>query len=157
MLYVKAIDGAIVAYPYSPTDLIRENPSTSFPVGGISTADLAVWNVFPVHFSAPPSIDSLTQKIVESPPLYDGLSWVQQWAVEALSQEEIDANTAQQASSVRAERDRLLTATDWIAIKAMETGALAEYSAVIEYRQALRDIPSQAGFPQDILWPSMGA
>ena len=58
---------------------------------------------------------------------------------------------------MRAERDRLLTATDWIAIKAMETGALAEYSAVIEYRQALRDIPSQAGFPQDILWPSMGA
>jgi hypothetical protein len=110
--------------------------------------------VFPVHFSAPPSIDSLTQKIVESQPLYDGLSWIQQWSIEALSQEEIDANAAQQAASVRAERDRLLTATDWIAIKAMETGALAEYSAVIEYRQALRDIPSQEGFPIIIVWPA---
>ena len=30
----------------------------------------------------------------------------------------------------------------------------AEYvAAVKEYRQALRDIPEQAGFPFDVVWP----
>ena len=84
MLYVKAIDNQIVAYPYSQTDLVRDNPSTSFPAGGISTADLAEWSVFPVHFADQPVVDPLAQRVVEIVPSFDGQSWIQQWAVEAL-------------------------------------------------------------------------
>ena len=149
MLFVKAINNVIAAYPYTQTDLIRDNPSTSFPAGGISTADLAEWNVFPVHFSNPPAVDQLTEKLVELSPLYDGTSWVQQWSVEPKSQEEIDAAHAQQASAVRDERNRRLAACDWTQL----ADAPVDDLAWATYRQALRDIPAQAGFPWTVVWP----
>ena len=53
------------------------------------------------------------------------------------------------SKEVRAKRNDLLSQTD--------TWGLADYPATAEqttYRQALRDIPSQAGFPTDITWPT---
>jgi len=118
MLFVKAINNVIAAYPYTQTDLIRDNPSTSFPVGGISTADLAEWNVFPVHFSNPPAFDHLTERLVELAPLYDGASWVQQWAVEQKSQIEIDAEAAQQAEQqAEARRQAYIAESDPVFFK----------------------------------------
>ena len=49
---------------------------------------------------------------------------------------------------VRATRDSLLEETDWLALADMTLSA--EMRA---YRQALRDIPKQAGFPNTIVWP----
>ena len=149
MLYVKAIDSQIVAYPYTQTDLIRDNPSTSFPSGGISPDSMAEWNVFPVHFADQPVVDPLAQRVVELAPMYDGQSWIQQWAVEALSQDEINANAAQQAAAVRADRNARLAATDWTQI----ADSTADKLAWAAYRQALRDVPSQNGFPQSVTWP----
>ena len=149
MLYVKAIDSQIVAYPYTQTDLIRDNPSTSFPSGGISPDSMAEWNAFPVHFADQPVVDPLAQRVVELAPMYDGQSWIQQWAVEALSQDEINANAAQQAAAVRADRNARLAATDWTQI----ADSTADKLAWAAYRQALRDVPSQNGFPQSVTWP----
>lgn len=49
----------------------------------------------------------------------------------------------------RDERDSLLAATDWWALS--DRTMTAEQTA---YRQALRDITDQAGFPNDITWPT---
>jgi len=49
----------------------------------------------------------------------------------------------------RDERDSLLAATDVWALS--DRTMTAEQTA---YRQALRDIPDQAGFPTDITWPT---
>ena len=149
MLYVKAINNIISAYPYTQTDLIRDNPSTSFPVGGISPADLAEWNVFPVHFSDQPSIDPLAQKLIELPPIFDGSSWLQQWSVEALTQEEIDGMNAAQAAAIRQERNRLLADCDWTQL----SDAPVDDLAWAVYRQELREIPLQSGFPWNVEWP----
>jgi hypothetical protein len=149
MLYVKTIDNQIVAYPYFPTDLIRANSNTSFPAGPLSPETLAEYNVYPVHYSDQPVVDVLTQRMVEIAPLYDGQSWIQQWAVEALSQDEINANAAQQAAAVRADRNARLAATDWTQI----ADSTADKPAWAAYRQALRDVPAQAGFPQSVTWP----
>ena len=149
MLYVKAINNIISAYPYTQTDLIRDNPSTSFPAGGVSPADLAEWNVFPVHFSEQPSIDPLAQKMIELPPVFDGSSWIQQWSVENLSQEEISAMTDAQASAIRNDRNQRLGACDWTQL----ADAPGDGAAWAAYRQELRDIPSQAGFPWNVIWP----
>ena len=58
----------------------------------------------------------------------------------------------EQAKSVRTSRDTLLTECDWVAIRAFETGSSvsAEWAT---YRQALRDVPAQAGFPWTITYP----
>lgn len=65
------------------------------------------------------------------------------WAVGA-----IDRKVAQ----VRAQRDAKLLATDWRVIKAMESNQLQNF-AWVAYRQELRDITLQPGFPDDVTWP----
>ena len=55
---------------------------------------------------------------------------------------------AEQAANVRAERNRKLAETDWRYRRDQTT--TAEWDA---YCQALRDIPSQAGFPWNVQWP----
>jgi hypothetical protein len=52
------------------------------------------------------------------------------------------------AAEVRTERDAKLSATDWTA--STDVTMTAEMTT---YRQALRDVPAQAGFPNTITWP----
>jgi len=59
-----------------------------------------------------------------------------------------DALAAQQA---RQQRDALLAACDWTQLP---DAPLTTRAAWAEYRQALRDVPTQPGFPEEILWPS---
>ena len=61
-------------------------------------------------------------------------------------QAEADAKAAQR---VRAERDRLLSGSDWTQV----ADAPADQSAWAGYRQKLRDITDQKGFPHDVTWP----
>ena len=61
--------------------------------------------------------------------------------------------TEEKATAIRTERDAKLAESDWMVIKAAETGvALATEWAT--YRQALRDITAQAGFPNEVTWPT---
>jgi hypothetical protein len=56
------------------------------------------------------------------------------------------------AKSRRSWRDFLLAESDWRIIKDLEiTGSINQEWA--RYRQALRDIPSQSGFPLNVIWP----
>jgi len=60
------------------------------------------------------------------------------------------------ARAVRGERDmRLATEVDPIAGNALRWAALSaeEQAAWAVYRQALLDVPEQAGFPHDVAWP----
>jgi len=57
---------------------------------------------------------------------------------------------ADQAKSVRTSRDDKLKDSDWTQI----TDATADKTAWAVYRQALRDVTMQAGFPWTITWPT---
>ena len=59
---------------------------------------------------------------------------------------------AEQAKSVRTTRDTKLAECDWRVIKAAETATTLD-AAWATYRQALRDVPTQSGFPWTITWP----
>jgi len=54
------------------------------------------------------------------------------------------------AEAARTRRDNELIRTDWTQI----SDSSANSAAWATYRQALRDVPSQAGFPHTITWPS---
>lgn len=54
------------------------------------------------------------------------------------------------AIEVRQERNRLLTATDFHAL----SDSPAMSSEMQTYRQSLRDVPSQSGFPSSVTWPT---
>ena len=65
---------------------------------------------------------------------------------EAAYQTRLDADAA---DSVRAERETKLKESDWMALS--DVTMTAEWST---YRQALRDVPEQAGFPHTVTWPT---
>lgn len=65
---------------------------------------------------------------------------------EAAHKARVDASVAAQ---VRATRDQRLAKTDWMALS--DVTMSPEMAA---YRQALRDVPSQAGFPHNVAWPT---
>ena len=70
-----------------------------------------------------------------------------------ITQEQFDAETycspEQYSKDARFERNLLLAQTDWWAVSD-RTMTQAE----IDYRQALRDVPAQAGFPENVTWPT---
>jgi hypothetical protein len=57
---------------------------------------------------------------------------------------------SEQASSVRAQRTQLLKDSDWTQV----ADAPIDKTAWAQYRQQLRDVPSQTGFPWNITWPT---
>ena len=56
------------------------------------------------------------------------------------------------ANQIRAQRDSLLEQTDYLMMSDYPISD-DRLAAVKIYRQALRDIPEQSGFPRSITWP----
>lgn len=68
----------------------------------------------------------------------------------AEEQAEIDT---QKAAQVRRERNAKLTECDWTQLNdtPLDNAAKIQWTA---YRQALRDITTQSGFPHSVVWPT---
>jgi hypothetical protein len=161
-VYAKVTGSALIQYPYTFGDMMAENPYTIFPANTDIAAvfpqtDSAVtngWSLAPVEFLPQPSFDPSSQVCVQDlAPILVNNIWTVGWTVRAMgAQEQADA-TMQKTKSVRADRDQLLANTDWRILKSYENGGL-EQSVWVSYRQALRDVPAQAGFPWNVTWPT---
>ena len=57
------------------------------------------------------------------------------------------------ARSIRGQRDKLLAESDYVILPDAPYSD-ATQSAYRTYRQALRDLPAQAGFPNNVTWPA---
>ena len=55
------------------------------------------------------------------------------------------------AVKVREQRNEKLAATDWTQAADVPQAIKDNYAS---YRQALRDVPQQAGFPENVQWPT---
>ena len=64
---------------------------------------------------------------------------------------EQQAEADSQAHRVRVDRTLILQASDWTQL----ADATVDKTAWATYRQALRDLPSQEGFPWGVTWPEM--
>lgn len=64
-------------------------------------------------------------------------------------------------SEIRAQRDSLLAQSDWlmrrhqdqVAASSSTSLSAAKFAAWLTYRQGLRDVPAQPGFPSTVTWP----
>ena len=120
-----------------------------------------------------PSYDQLTPEVMEAigvdpvlegpqaqPTRYqvgyrDGVQqidgqWFTKYSVADMDDDANAAKDAEQAKSVRSDRNQRLKDSDWSQGKDI-ADAVSQPWAV--YRQALRDVPAQAGFPWDVTWP----
>jgi len=141
-MYIKLING--IPENYSIGQLRADNPQTSFPAV-IPDSTLADFDVYPLQATPQPQSDPLTEVVAETTAVKINGVWTQQWVVNRLPQDQADAN-------VRSQRDGLLSESDWVVIKSVET-EVPEIEAWKTYRQKLRDIPQQPGFPWNVSWP----
>ena len=146
-MYVLSPDNVSTAYPYGLEQLRRDNPSTSFP-SNADDALLSEWGVFKVNPTVLPVVD-YTRTVTEGAPVFESGKWVQVWSVTDASAAEVEHRTAMQAESVRSQRNAKLSATDWTQV----ADAPVDQAAWATYRQALRDLTTQAGFPWTVDWP----
>jgi len=144
-------NGAVKQYPYSIEQLKKANPATSFPKNPSDTL-LASFGVERVFFSTQPSLTD-TQVLEEGSPVFstEDQRWTQVWTVRDMTPEEISSREEGQASSVRGQRDSLLVQSDWTQGKDIPDNVSSTWAV---YRQALRDIPGQTGFPWVVEWPT---
>jgi len=87
--------------------------------------------------------------------------WLWKWSIGPVFTDNEDGTAAEQeaayiaridaeaAKSVRADRDKRLAECDWTQL----SDSQVDKAVWATYRQELRDVPAQAGFPYDITWP----
>ena len=126
---------------YSIGQLRRDNPNTSFPKRP-SDELLADWSVYPYTVQDQPTVDYMTQTLTQTALAQVNGAWTQGWDVSNMSVEDAGRN-------IRNQRDNLLSKTDWMALS--DNTMTPEWSS---YRQALRDITAQEGFPFSVDWPT---
>lgn len=152
MIYVKANGNIVEEFPYGLRELLVDNPNVSFPKRPTEEL-LASYGVFMVHVQNQPYHDEQTQKLVEqAEPSLVNSRWELGWDVVDKTQEEITADTDNQEELVRAKRNSLLTSSDWTQLSDAPL-TQEDKSLWASYRQALRDITVQAGFPYTVTWP----
>lgn len=113
--------------------------NTSIPKGATG---LEAYGLYPILGDEPSHTDR--ERIAGPQYVFDGAQVNRVFTVEAIPDEEV-------AGQVRAERNGLLTATDWTQV----ADAPVDKAAWATYRQALRDITAQDGFPWTVQWPEM--
>jgi len=148
MFYVKTDSaGELEQYPYTLTDMRRDNPKTSFPKN-ISDETAASFGVYPVTPATQPA-DDYRKNLVRT-AVRSGDDWVEQWTEVDASADEVTARTEAQASDIREERNKRLSDCDWTQL----SDSTADSAAWATYRQALRDLPAADGFPHSVTWPA---
>ena len=139
-MYAKTVNGLSVQYPYTIAQFRRDNPDTSFPEE-ISDTVLGTHGVYPVIELEAPLYDSKVHDIVPGTPTLNGDEWQVNYSISNKSEDEAESN-------VIVYRDCVLAETDHLTLP--ENKLSAEMST---YRQALKDIPNQEGFPFNVTWP----
>lgn len=148
-MYALIVDGQVKQYPYGADVLRRDNPQISFPINPADSL-LAEWGVLPVAATNIPGI-TYRQNLAEGKPTLRNGVWTQVWVVTDASDVEVNQRTQAQAEAVRTERDRLLAESDWTQLKDVSEDVAQVWAT---YRQALRDLSQQAGFPWAVQWPT---
>lgn len=151
-MYILVTDSGF-QYPYSQDQLRRDNPDVSFPLT-MTDETCAEFNVYPVSVKPIPTYDPHTHRVIQQNPLLISGLWTQDWDIVELSDDEKRQIVQDNSANVRTQRDALLAETDWYIVKSVETGTPVPNN-VLAYRQALRDITLQEGFPFDVVWPTL--
>jgi hypothetical protein len=148
MFYAKlTADKKVNKYPYTLADLRLDTPGTSFPVQ-IDDDTAAFFGVVPVKPTTPPQ-ETHTINLERTAVLQNGI-WVEKWIETPATPEQINERTTASSNDARLKRNQLLVDCDWTQLP----DAPVNRSDWSVYRQKLRDITTQAGFPWEINWPN---
>lgn len=143
MFYARIEDGSVAEYPLTPAQIKEQRAEAE----DISIDNVPEGFVF-VYEDTSPEIDYTRQKLVRNAPQFASAEnkWVVTFDVVDVSAQRIDSAKAAQ---IRKDRNALLASSDWTQV----ADAPVDKTLWATYRQALRDISSQSGFPLNVIWP----
>ena len=168
-MHVKITNDQPVEFPYTIGQFRRDHPQTSFS-RIIPDTMLKRHLVHPVIELSKPAYEPLVQNLVMGDMPHKEVIRLTTEADATNHIGEVDQSQVgqpihgnrwfigytvvnkpqdQAEQAVRNKRDRLLQDTDW---QALSDNTMGE--AVTTYRQALRDITDQDGFPYSVVWPT---
>lgn len=116
-----------------------------------STAELLDVLGADVVFAAPTPVITKYQIAYRDGAELIGDKWYAKYSVADMDAEAQAAADATQAAAVRATRNARLKDSDWSQGKDISDAISTVWAT---YRQALRDVPAQSGFPWEVTWPS---
>ena len=122
------------------------HPNTSFPI----PLTLEIINEFggDVVLEGPTPTTTRYQSVARDGVEQIGSDWFTKYKVVDFSDEAKASADEQQAKSVREDRNKRLADSDWTQL----ADSQVDKSAWATYRQALRDVPKQSGFPWEVTW-----
>lgn len=145
-MYAKVENGVVLKFPYTTDDFRADYPTASISAN-LSDPLLAHLNLVRVVVTGAPEHDPSKEVPEQNGCVFnrDRLRWETAWSLRPLTEAEIEAK----ADEVRSQRNNRLSRCDWTQV----LDAQVDRAAWATYRQALRDITDQAGFPFNVVWP----
>ena len=148
MTFARIENNIAVEYPLFAGEIQRRFPNVSWVVGQFDPPDgyVRVQNV------PAPAFEEASESLTEGMPELSGGAWRQTWAIATVPQTTITERRLARAKLVREERWERLRASDWtqLADAGLDPARLLQWT---QYRQDLRDLPNQTGFPWRFTWP----
>lgn len=150
-MLIRLENGQPVGHPVLKETFRALHPEMLFPP--VLTPEIVEPLGFGLYeFTPAPALDDPYDKLVEAPPARDPAGiWRQLWQFVPMTDAERATADVQQAETARHARDLKLRETDFSQLADAPTWV--DQTAWAAYRQALRDLPTQPGFPWQITWP----
>jgi hypothetical protein len=149
-MFAKIENNQVAEYPLTEGAIKMRFPNTSFPTNFVAALPEGYVRVQP---NSQPSEDEMKVIAEGTPVLVDGV-WTQTWVQsDKYTAEELVFHNAKKETDKQQEernvRNSLLAKSDWTQL----ADAPVDKAAWATYRQALRDVTGQEGFPWTITWP----
>lgn len=111
-------------------------------IGDIELDPAGIEDYALVEWVDPPIFNIDYQYCSQSQPVKKSGKWYVNWEIKNISLDEM-------STKIRNKRNQLLSMTDWTQV----ADAPVDRETWATYRQALRNVPIQKGFPWSIDWP----
>lgn len=142
-------NGQAIDWPLTLEEVKKRFPNVSFTANPTSS-ELDGLKVGIIQKTESPNCDPSSQSVKEVAPIFSNGEWQQSWEIVELSEADALVAEQDQAAMMRSRRNGLLAACDWTQLPDSPVDA----SPWALYRELLRAVPQQAGFPWQINWPS---
>jgi hypothetical protein len=151
-MFIQIKDGQPFGYAVVEENLRMLFPEVTFPKA-FSPSDVEPYGFGMYEFTQIPEVPRFKKLIELTPVKKENGIYYQTWGVEDMTDEEQIEATEKQANDLRLRRKYTLMDCDWTQLPdvVMTEEKKIEWNT---YRQSLRDITLQEGFPWDIVWPT---
>ena len=143
--YARIENGVAVEFPLYEGDLANRFPDLLFPM---DTHGTPIPEGYVVVKGTNPPYNLAYTYALGVPTIQDGI-WATNWIETPRSDEEKARIQSAVEDRVRSDRNARLAKSDWTQL----ADAPVDAASWVPYRQALRDITTQPGFPWTVTWP----